>query len=550
MNQKNHLEISTHSYDAEHDWPSFNEHSLLDSAVKEAARELQTTPEMAMMCAFGAMATACQGHVDVQLPTGHRVPTSLMLLTIADSGERKTTTQRHFFGAINELNDAAYQAYQAALIEHRVEHHLWNTRKRHLERMYSKYAAQGDEAEALTAHAAVERHIRSEPQPVRSSKFLYEDTTPQALVQMLYENTPNGCLSTSEANSIFSGKALGELDKLNTMWDGGSVIVDRVSREGFILQNARLTLSLMAQPSVIARFMGKRGDEARGTGFLARFFVVKPRPMAGQRSDDQHSGMPRRQAFNDRIRERLNLTALDERQVLHFSEQAADMWYEYSQYLEKQMQESGLYYYLKDHASKLLENTSRLAAIVHAFERTSDSNTEIDKQTLEFCWKFAQFCSRHFIENLANEPQIVTDTNLLAHYLLECARKNSHPTSGSENREPHNNSEPPSHLIRGDETSFTLTQVKQFGPSSLRGRANADRLDAAIELLTKLGHTRKSGSRYQFKETILLKQSEPELKNGEIITIKELPLFREQEYWKPDREGYVTKSGYFIKATQ
>ncbi|MCY1358967.1 hypothetical protein D9M69_455170 [compost metagenome] len=373
---------------------------------------------------------------------------------------------------------------------------------------------------------------------------------------MLYENTPSGCLLTSEANSIFSGKALGELDKLNTLWDGNSVIVDRISREGFILQNARLTLSLMAQPSVISRFMGKRGEEARGTGFLARFLVAKPRPMAGQRTDQKLSELPRQKAFNARIRERLDSTVLTERQVLSFSEQAKDLWFQYSRYLEQQMQEKGLYHYLKDHASKLLENTSRLAAILHAFERTSESNTEIDHFTLKFCWKFAQNCSKHFTQHLANEPQIVTDTNHLANYLLKIANAEEFPVRSEEDMHRSNYSantspsERPNNLMTGAQATFTLTEVKQRGPSSLRGRANSERLEAAIELLTKLGHIKKEGSRYRFQESILLKEGEPELRNGENITIKTLPLFSEQEFWKPQvMKSYGAKPGYFIKVS-
>lgn len=522
------------------DWPSFREHSLVEAAVTEAARELQVSREMAMMCAFGAMATACQKHVDVQMPTGHKVPTSLMLLTIADSGERKTTTQNNFFEAINHLNDAAHRANEGALIEHRVEHQLWNTRKRHLERTYSKHATQKDEAAMQKSLEAIAEHIRAEPQPARSAKFLYEDTTPQALVQMLYENTPNSCLLTSEASSIFSGKALGELDKLNTLWDGNSVIVDRISREGFVLQNARLTLSLMAQPSVISRFMGRRGEEARGTGFLARFLVVKPRPMAGHRKDQKLSELPRRKAFNARISDRLNSTTLPKRKILSFSEQAKDLWFQYSHYLEQQMQENGIYHYLKDHASKLLENASRLAAILHAFERNSESDTEIDYFTLEFCWKFAQNCSSHFIKHLANEPQIVTDANILAHYLLITAHKNDPLKNRRETVT--------SSLISGITLKFTLTQLKQYGPSSLRGRANSERLDAAIELLRKLGHIARNGSFYRFSESILLRTGEPELKNGEIIEIKELPLFSQQVFDRPrsSSNGSLGTSGYFI----
>ena len=522
------------------DWPYFHEHSLMEAAVAEAARELQVPREMAMMSAFGAMATACQGHIDVKMPTGHLVPTSLMLLTIAESGERKTTTQNHFFEAINTANNAAYERNKKALIEHRVEHQLWTTRKRQLEQMYNKCAVRKDKDETLVAQRNLEEQIRNEPKIPPSGKFLYEDTTPQALVQMLYENSPNGCLMTSEANSIFSGKALGELDKLNTIWDGGSVIVDRVSREGFILQDARLSLSLMVQPSVVARFMGKRGEEARGTGFLARFLVVKPYSMAGQRIDRQRSQLPRKQAFNNRIRERIDRSTSLPRQVLSFSEAATNYWYTYSQYIEMQMQENGLYYHLKDHASKLLENTSRLSAILHTFERTSESNIEIEQDTLKFCWEYTRRCSKYFIDHIANEPQIVTDTNQLVNYLLKKSAKES---ENSREKIPSTSHES---LILGTTTWFTLTDIKQYGPSCLRGRANADRLTAVVDLLTKLGHIMKTGGRYKFSESILTKTRGTTLRNGEFITIKALPLFTEQVRDKPTHYDKFPSDNYFI----
>lgn len=542
MNDTNKNEVEC-EISPETEGPRFHEHSLIESAVTEASRELQVSREMAMMCAFGAMATACQGQIDVELPPGLRVPTSLMLLTIAESGERKTTTQNYFFGAINGLNETAYNANKEALLEYKVRHKLWTTQKRHLEREYSKCAAQDDTAATSAALKTLEDYIRKEPPPDRSNKFLYEDTTPQALMQMLYENTPNGCLLTSEANSIFSGRALTELDKLNTLWDGKSVIVDRISREGFILQNARLTLSLMAQPSVIARFMGKRGEEARGTGFLARFLIARPDPMAGQRTDTQLSALPRRDAFNKRASKLMESAVKGERQVVHFSEKAKNRWSQYNHDLEKQMQENGLYHYLKDHASKLLENTSRLAAVLHTFERTSEDNIEIDDATLKFCWKFAKNCSKHFIENLADEPQLVTDANNLAHFLLREAHKK--PTNLLNNSNTSWNALPANRRA-GVSTSLSLTTIKQSGPNSLRGRANAERLELAITTLTKLGHIRKkAGSHYEFSEAILLR-GDPELKNGEFLTIKELPMFSEQVFFTSTERKTYFRPQYLI----
>ena len=218
------------------------------------------------------------------------------------------------------------------------------------------------------------------------------------------------------------------------------------------------------------------------------------------------------------------------------------------------MQENGLYYYLKDHASKLLENTSRLAATLHTFERKNNSDIEIDIFTLKFCWSFTQNCSKHFIEHLANEPQIVTDTNLLAHFLLKIAYKldihSPDPETESNRKSDPNRIKArpvqPGDLIIGVETIFTLSQVKQSGPSVLRGRANSERLYSAIDLLIKLGHVKRERSHFKFRESILLSTGEPELKNGQIITIKELPLFCEQEFVQENNSPHHT-SGYRIK---
>lgn len=503
------------------DWPRFDEHSLLEAAVTEASRELQICREMALMSAFGAMSTACQGQIDVEMPTGHRRPTSLMLLTIAESGERKTTTQNYFFEEIYKKNNLAQSENQKEQYDYKSELQIWKAKKKNLEKQYSKYLTQRNRTESIACEKELTALIKTEPILPQPRKFLYDDTTPQALVQMLHKHTPSGCLLTSEANSIFNGRALEEIDKLNTLWDGGTVIVDRISRESFILKDARLTLALMAQPSVISRFMYKRGDEARGTGFLSRFLVAKARTMAGQRTNKVLSALPKKQEFNRRALTLLNTQARSDRQIICFSEPAKDAWFDYSNRLESEMQENGLYYYLKDHASKLLENVSRLAATLHTFERESKKNTQIDLNTLNFCWKLARHCSRHFIENLADEPRIVTDTNLLVNHLLKLAYKNQKPENNNTQHQT------PGNLHLGVQISFTLTDIKQFGPGCLRGSINSARLHAAIQLLIKLGHIIKRGGYYDFSESIFTR-IKPELKNGEFIKINTLPLHSEQ----------------------
>ncbi|EOV2221041.1 TPA: DUF3987 domain-containing protein [Pseudomonas aeruginosa] len=531
-------------------WPCYHEHSVFEAAVVESSRRLEVPREMSMMCALGAMATACQRHVDVEMPPGNRSPVSLILLAIADSGERKTTTQNYFFGSIDKINEEAIEANAKELREHRIKHKLWSTELRQLERKYIRCANSDDNDAANAVTKEIEQHLRLEPAPAPSDRFLYEDTTPQALIQSLYENSKNGCVLTSEANGIFNGKGMSELDKLNTLWDGGTLIVDRLSRAPISLKGARLTMSLMAQPSVISNFIGRRGDEARGTGFLARFLVAKPKSMAGERTNSVGlATWPRKEAFSNRIREIMEEPLPASRQALTFSEPAKSLWYEINSYLEENMKEDGYYYHMKDHASKLLENISRVAAVMHTFARSSSSEVEIDLFTLQFSLRFAQACSKEFAKSLANEPQVVTDACELANYLLKAAHNDTRNYHILDEGAPganlqKNSSGLPSHLRDGFKTDITLTKIKQLGPYRLRGRAGSERLQAAIELLGKLGHLSKDKGKYKFSEAIQTVET-PLLRNGETFTITALPAYKDQEFVHDSRVTGRPKSGRY-----
>ncbi|GAA5169795.1 YfjI family protein [Modicisalibacter zincidurans] len=528
-------------------WPEYREHSLFWSAVLEAESALQVPREMAMMSALGAMSVACQGWIDVQYPTGNCVQTPLMLLTLAESGERKTTVQNRFFAAITTLNRKAAEVADERLDHYMDEQALWKQEVRAWEGTYRKAIKNGDDATSQKAKETLQQLRKKQPAFPQRPRLLYDDTTPQALVQLLNDYSPHGCLLTSEANSVFSGRALQELDKLNTLWDGGDVIVDRMTRPSFILSGARLTMALMTQPSVINRFLSKRGEEARGMGFLARFLVVKPEEKAGTRQTRPLGPLPHLDEFNRRVEALLTDSTTDtphpddrtkNKKVVQFSAMASSQWEKYHQGIEDAMQENQPYFYYKDHASKLMENITRMAAILHHFEGGDD---EISYDTLKFCYEFVLKCSQHFQRYLAGEPQVVSDANELAKTLLEWADKG--------NQQPYLSSpELPSHLARGRQWTFTMTNLKQYGPYRLRGRENDQRLREAVKLLQKMGHVKMDRHKqYTMRENIFAGPDQPALRNGVEYRVEALPFFDEQQYYQdPHARGVVNASGYYL----
>lgn len=73
---------------------------------------------------------------------------------------------------------------------------------------------------------------------------------------------------SDEAGIIFDGYTLSELPFINKMWDGSVLSVDRKNEPEQMIENARMTLSLMVQPGLFDRYMERKGSAAVTVVFL------------------------------------------------------------------------------------------------------------------------------------------------------------------------------------------------------------------------------------------------------------------------------------------
>ncbi|KXS36828.1 MAG: Uncharacterized protein AWU55_2839 [Halomonadaceae bacterium T82-2] len=502
-------------------WPTFREDSRFESAVVAVSDHVQVAYEMAASVALGAMATACQGLVDVEYPNGHRVPTSLMLLVAARSGERKTALEGCFFGPIRELQDEKTSELKQRQRDYQRELKNWQDKQKVLRKRMLK--AFEDDQSTLTFEQRLADHDKEKPTPPTDYRLIYENTTPSALTYALHANIPNACLLSSEAGSLFTGKAFEDLYLFNALWSGSSISVDRRTSESFILNNARLTASLMIQPEIIQRFLEKRGDDAHGSGFLARFLFVYPTPKVGHRTE-----LPNDLAdadilpFQERLRELLiesieNLDQKKPRRALTFSASAKLLWKKMYRRIEQETRPDQIYYHAEGHASKLMDNISRMAGVLHTFEGYEG---EIGTKTLAYAYRLGRHYSRHYLDYIAGEPEIVT----LGNRLVQDIRKLSNYSHGV--------------------YQFVISDITQKTHPKLRRK---DKMKAALTLLKRLGHLQEKTHSKQltFKDTVFGPQ-EPELKNGEVYYLEELPLFDEQY---PEKGKHLIQTGYRSKST-
>ena len=514
-------------------WPKFEEQSLFESAVTEASDQIQVAREMAITTALGAMTTACQGLIDIELPTKHKVPASLMLLTVAESGERKTTLHSLFFRRILELQNEAFEQDRETDKQHKHQYLIWKSEKNVLLSIYKSHIKNNEDTDDILERLT--EHEEKEPASPRLRKFIYDDTTPQALIQNMNNSSLNACLLTSEANSLFSGHGLKELHHLNTLWSGNSIIVDRVGAQNLILKNARLALALMTQPDVIDRFLAKRGDEARGMGFLARFLVVRPKLMAGNRESKDLSELTHILKFNDHAAKLMKRSSetKEQRQIIKFSANACVEWKKYNAQIEQEMKTNKMYFYYKDHASKLMDNVSRVAGIIHTFE---NKEGDIDTNTLNYAHELCLRYSNHFITYLAGVPNVIKYANLLVNFFMK------KPENGIQLGEEVQDGQ---RLRRGKEHPFVMSDITKYGSNPLRNKTNREE---AVDILMRMGHiTNRPYKGYVFHEAIAHEEHEITIKNGIHLTISELPLFDDQVYYQSSGRLFTSRSAHMIK---
>ncbi|GGY79912.1 YfjI family protein [Marinobacter zhanjiangensis] len=429
---------------------------LFNALVDEAQSNVQAPRALIVNSALTALALAQQGLIDVRKPNGQRGPTSIMMLTIADSGERKSTVDNTFLDPIRKFQRKHKSRYEESLRKWQVEHDVWNTRRKALIKSIAKKASSGSSS-TLEEQMLLENES-NEPVRPKGRKLLYEDSTSEALFYELSQNWPTAGLVSSEGGGVLAGSALKDLSKQNAMWSGDSITVDRKSGQSYELVGARLTVSLMVQKSSFDKYMEKYGETSRGSGLWARFFVAQPPSTQGSRFITKVTqSWQHRDKFTERLNTLLeeNVTLLEEstkeKQVVQFSSEASERWFEVANAIEAEIRPGGRFERAGDHASKLADNIARLAAHFHWFEGFEGG---ISRETLELAINTCFWYSNEFLRLFVPPPQELTDAHELNEWMI--------------------------HIQMRGQRYIRRNYIRQYGPNRLRDKR---RLETALDLL-------------------------------------------------------------------
>ena len=352
---------------------------LMQAAVREVHGFVQAPVAMVACSALAAVSIAAQAHVDVERAAKLKGPASLFLLTVADSGERKSTLDGFFTSAIRGWEEREAARLAPDLRAHEAALATWTAKRDGLKEAIKAAAKRGN---ATGDKEADLRNLETmRPVAPRVPKVLRGDDTPEALAHLLAKEWPAAAVASSEAGLVLGAHGMGRetimrnLAQLNVLWDGGTLSTGRRTSESFTVRGARLTVALQVQEPTLRAFFDESKGLARGTGFLARFLVCWPASTQGHRPFTEAPELwPALAGFNGRIETLLSAPAPMAPDgtltptVLHLAPDAKTAWVRFHDEVEGRLRAGGDLVEVRDVASKIADNAARIAALFHVLE--------------------------------------------------------------------------------------------------------------------------------------------------------------------------------------
>jgi len=315
--------------------------------------------------ALSVAALAVQGFAKVETLGGDR-PLSLYCLTIAESGERKSSCDAPLMQAMRDHERDCAKAHVKERQAWSNAHEIWNAHYQGILQKAKKGQGSQSDLDALGPAP------KAPPSPER----LVSEPTYEGLTKLFAEGLPSLGLFSDEGGQFLGGFAMSKdnrqktLAALNSLWMGDPIKRTRQGDGSFTLHGRLLSLHLMAQPVIAHDLLAD--PLARDSGFLPRCLICEPGSTIGTRLSDR---MVRNDkdvlAFGRRLRSIVETAmpidpetgALQPRR-LSLSQDALGQLTKFSDSVERAQAPRGDFETIKGFASKAAEQAARIAGVL------------------------------------------------------------------------------------------------------------------------------------------------------------------------------------------
>jgi len=398
---------------------------LACAACRELAWAIKVTLSMTGSCMIPAMATAVQDTAVLKLPNGKRCPLMVYSWTNAENGSGKTPVDDALFEPFRQHDREAKVAFEKARVAYDAEIRVWNTEAKALQKKLRVHIERGAPAE--DARRKLLEHASRMPSKPRLRQIVYRNVSEAALFEALEGQGGSVAIVFDEARDIQKDEVMSNLSLQNSIWSGASSLpVNRAYGRYIQISHPRMTLSLMTHPDTLEKLMDKMGNTLRASGYVARFLFACPTSMKGHRQlSYAEDGYEKAHLAALHERFRVLLRQRDERfasgdvepEVLEFSDDAKGLWIDIHNANEDAMRPGCYMEAISDFGSKVMENLSRIAAILHLFEGQTGP---ISRDTLQRAASIMHWYGNQFMMLFgpgARPPQVVVNANKLLVYL-------------------------------------------------------------------------------------------------------------------------------------
>lgn len=259
----------------------------LSEAVEAVQDVTQAPVAIAAQSALAIASLAVQSFADVETLGGF-APCSLFCLTIAESGERKSSCDRLLMQGIRDFEAEQAETYREKMADYVVARGVWEAKRKRL----IGEASGKDKAKKAAADADL-RALGPEPrQPLFPTVTTMEPTF-EGLMKLYGIGRPALGLFSDEAGGFIGGHAMNAENRLKTMaglnrlWNGEPIDRTRAGDGATTYRGRRLAVHLMVQPVAARPLLADA--VAGGVGFLARFLLTEPASHIGGRLRRGHS---------------------------------------------------------------------------------------------------------------------------------------------------------------------------------------------------------------------------------------------------------------------
>lgn len=368
---------------------------------------------------LGAVALVGQAHCDVTLPSGQQRPLSLMLLTIAGSGERKSAVDGLALRAVYEREKQLHARFASEIQSHATTLAIWEGQRAAI--IASRKGMQKKSVEDSFDVDADLAALGPAPEAPLAPILVCPDPTFEGYVKLTAIGQPSMGLFSAEGGGFIGGHGMSKDNRLKTaagissVWDGEPIKRVRAGDGAIVLVGRRLSVHLMAQPEVAAQMLSD--DLLVSQGLLSRFLIVAPASTAGTRFFAEPSGpaVEALDGYHRRLAEMLTTAAplrdgsqneLEPR-PLSMCVDAAAIWIAFHDHCERQLGPGGELSEISGLGNKAAEHAARLAGLLTLWD---DLQAEkIDEEAMGH----ATILVQHYLnEALRLRAAAVTDVHL------------------------------------------------------------------------------------------------------------------------------------------